>query len=78
MNWYQLLLVNYLRFIVSQYNLKDFVVDKMLSKLDILNTSTLLMSWARAMHRDEEQFGRVVDEIVEKHELKIFYEKGCH
>ena len=49
----------------------------MLDRMDILNCSSLLMSWGRAYVRDENLLQAVADDIISKHRQKLFYEEGA-
>jgi hypothetical protein len=49
----------------------------MLERMDLLNCSSLLMSWGRSYVRDEDMLQAVADEIIAKHRQKLFYEEGA-
>lgn len=53
------------------------LVENMLERLDILNASTLLMSWGRAGLDNDALCDSIAKEIKRKDKEKIFYEEGA-
>ena len=49
----------------------------MLDRMDILNASVLLMAWGRASLRNQEMMDKVANDILAKHQQKLFYEDGA-
>lgn len=52
-------------------------VENMIERMDLLNCSSLLMSWGRCRLRNEELLKAVAEEILVKHRQKLFYEEGA-
>lgn len=49
----------------------------MIERMDLLNCSSMLMSWGRSYMRNEDMLQAVADEIATKHRQKLFYEEGA-
>jgi hypothetical protein len=51
------------------------IVENMLDRMDILNTSLVFMAWGKCFLRNDELLDKAANHILNLHKQKLFYEE---